>query len=103
MEPIFLLCTCISFGYMTLNNICIICSFCQCNSSIAVLETLKYITNPISSQSLIAIIGGGCSPATNALIDIAEYQNIPLVKMLMFTISVECVNIDLMVYCACLY
>ena len=28
------------------------------------------------------MIGGGCSPATNALIGIAEYQNIPLVSLL---------------------
>ena len=34
------------------------------------------------SQPLITIIGGGCSPATNALIGIAEYQNIPLVSLL---------------------
>ena len=79
-----------------------ICFF-QCNSSIAVQETLKYITNPIPSQPLIAIIGGGCSPATDALIDIAEYQNIPLVKVLIFTISVECINIDFMVYCGFLH
>ena len=41
---------------------------------------LNYIANPIPSQPLIAIISGGCSLVTNALMDIAEYQNVPLVS-----------------------
>ena len=60
----------------------LICLCKQCNESSTIKKTLKYITNPILSQSLIAIIGGGCSPVTDTLIDIAEYQNILLVRLL---------------------
>ena len=51
----------------------------QYNKSSGIKGILKYITNPILSQPLIAIISGICSLPTDALIDIAEYQNIPLV------------------------
>ena len=54
----------------------------QYNKSSGIKGILKYITNPILSQPLIAIISGGCSLPIDALIDIAEYQNIPLVRLI---------------------
>ena len=51
----------------------------QYNRFFGIKGILKYITNPILSQPLIAINSGVCSLPTDTLIDITEYQNISLI------------------------